>query len=111
MSISWAPGMVYMSIVDLPDMKMYWSKDEFYGNFIVEEVLPRDRFEKISQFFHRDKLHLIHPIIDHVNAECVAAYNPHKEVTVDEAMNAFRGRLSLDNIFQPSPLNMASKCG
>ena len=72
-----------MSTVDLPDMKMYWSKDEFYGHFIVGDILPRDIFKKISQYFHvsdatgfdrndprRDKLHLIRPIIDRVNAEC-----------------------------------------
>ena len=115
---------VYTSTVDLLDMKMYWSKDEFYGNFIAGEVLPRDRFEKISQYFHMsdttcynrnnshcDKLHLIRLTIDHMNAECVAAYSPHKEETVGKAMIAFHGRPSFRQYLPSSPLNTASKCG
>ena len=113
---------VYMSTVDLPDIKLYRSKDEFYGNFIVGEVLPGDRFEKISQYFYvsdatgydrndpcHDKLHLICPIIDHVNAECVAACNPHREVTVDKAMVAFCGRLSFRRYLPAKPTKYSIK--
>ena len=52
---------------------------------------------------------LIRPIIDRVNAECVAAYNPHREVTVDEAMIAFRGRLSFRQYLPAKPTKYGIK--
>ena len=43
---------LYMSIVDLPEMKMFWRKDAFFGNLAIANVMPRDRFNKLSQYFH-----------------------------------------------------------
>ncbi len=84
---------VYMSVVDLPELRMYWCKDKFFGNFGIADVMPRLRFEKLSQYFHandrtaynrgdpnRDKLHLIRPIMDVVLSNCLEKYNPHRDV-------------------------------
>ena len=113
---------LFMSIVDLPEMKMFWSKDAFFGNFAIANVMPRDRFNKLCQYFHvndktgydrndprRDRLHLIRPIIDSVNRKCLKAYKPHKEVTVDEAMIAFRGRLSFRQYLPAKPTKYGIK--
>ena len=67
---------LYMSIVDLPEMKMFWNDDAFFGNFAIANVMPRDRFNKLCQYFHvndkigynrndprRDRLHLICPMM------------------------------------------------
>ena len=63
---------IYMSIVNLPNMKMYWSEDQFFGNFGIADVMTRGRFDKLCQYFHvndqtgydrqdpnRDKLQLV----------------------------------------------------
>ncbi len=97
---------IFMSVVDLPEIKMYWSEDKFFGNFGIADVMPRTRFEKLSQYLHannregydkqdpnRDKLHLIQPILDIVLERCQENCNPHRDVSVDEAMIKFRGRL------------------
>ena len=43
---------VYMSIIDLPDIKMYWSEDNLFGGFPIANVMCRFCFEKLSQYFH-----------------------------------------------------------
>ena len=41
-----------MSIVNLPNMKMYWSEDQFFGNFGIADVMTRGGFDKLCQYFH-----------------------------------------------------------
>ena len=78
--------------------------------------MRRERFNKLCQYFQlndrtgynrndpwRDRLHLVRPIIFSVNQKCLKAYKPHKEVTVDEAMIAFRGRLSFQQYLPAKP--------
>ena len=43
---------IYMSIVNLPNMKMYWSEDQFFGTFGIANVMTRGRFDKLCQYFH-----------------------------------------------------------
>ena len=42
---------IYKSIVNLPITKMYWSGDQFSGNFGIADVMTRGRFEKLCQYF------------------------------------------------------------
>ena len=67
-----------MSVTDLPDIKMYWSKDWLFGGLPIANVMSSLRFEKIYQYYHiadrtgynhcnhndpnRDKLHLVREI-------------------------------------------------
>eukprot|EP00112_Aurelia_sp_Birch-Aquarium-sp1_P015019 Seg3293.2 transcript_id=Seg3293.2/GoldUCD/mRNA.D3Y31 product="PiggyBac transposable element-derived protein 4" protein_id=Seg3293.2/GoldUCD/D3Y31 len=113
---------VYMSVVDLPELRMYWCKDKFFGNFGIADVMPRLRFEKLSQYFHandrtaynrgdpnRDKLHLIRPIMDVVLANCLEKYNPHRDVAIDEAMVKFRGVLGFRQYMPAKPTKYGIK--
>lgn len=43
---------LYMSILQLPAMEMYWSTDYMFGNLFIPNIMPRDRFDKICQYFH-----------------------------------------------------------
>ena len=57
---------------------MYRAKDRLFGNFGISHVMMRDRFDKISQYFHAndrsqmpfnaqgkpmDKLYLVRPFL------------------------------------------------
>ena len=97
----------YMSVIDLPDLKMYWSGDLFFWGFTIANVMTRDRFEKLQQYFHvadhtgydrmdpnRDKCHLVRPMLTFISDACLENYVPHKEQSIDEAIIAFRGQLS-----------------
>ena len=94
---------IYMSIVNLPSMKMYWSEDQFFGDFGIADVMTRGRFDKLCQYFHvndrtgydrrdpnRDKLQLVRSVLDVVSHTCVNNYVAHKE-KFNEAMIKFRG--------------------
>ena len=113
---------IFMSLVDLPEIKMYWSQDKFYGDFAIAEIMMRDRFEKLSQYIHahdrtgydkqdagRDKLHLIRPLLEIVNKRCLEAYNPNQENAVDEAMIKFRGTLSFRQYMPAKPTKYGIK--
>ena len=44
--------LLLMGIVYKPKMRMYWSKDALYSTAIFSEVMSRNRFELIVNFFH-----------------------------------------------------------
>ena len=95
---------IYMSIVNLLNMKMHWSENQFFGNFGIVDVMTRGRFDKLCQYFHvngwtgydhqdpnRDKLQLVQSTLDVVSHTCFDNYVAHKENSIDEAMIKFRG--------------------
>ena len=75
---AWLGMRVAMSILYLPQTAMYWSTDSLFGNLAIKKVMTRDRFDKISQYFHlndsmqnlprdnqgRDKIFHVRPIHD-----------------------------------------------
>ena len=108
---------IYMSIVQLPSYKMYWSSDHLFGNFPVKAIMIRVRFEKILQYFHasdsaqnpgrgqpgHDKLHCLRPDIDVIQENAMLQYHPHRENATNEAMVAFRGRLGFRQYIPAKP--------
>ena len=114
---------LFMAIKKLPETKMYWSDDAIFGGERVKLIMPRNRFDKISQYLHAndrskmpgrddpdfDKLFLVRPILDVVKAKCLENYNPHKECAVDEAMIAFRGRLDFRQYLPAKPTKYGIK--
>ena len=107
---------IYMSIVQLPSYKSYWTSDHLFGNFPVKHFMIRIRFEKILQYFHttdstqnprrglpgHDKLHHIRNIMGIVQGKAFLQYRPHRENAIDEAMVAFGAGLDFDSTFQRS---------
>ncbi|XP_070207981.1 piggyBac transposable element-derived protein 4-like [Littorina saxatilis] len=101
-----------MGLVWKPEMKGYWSTDlltatPFFGNY-----MSRDRYLAIMTFFHvvdnttrnvdvPDKLFKVRPLFDKLAARFKSAYNPRQELSVDESMVPWRGRLSF-RMFIPS---------
>ena len=108
---------IYMSIVQLPSYKSYWSSDHLFGNFPIKHFMTRSRFEKILQYFHttdstqnprrglpgHDKLHHIRHIMGIVQGQAFEQYHPHRENAIDEAMVAFRGRLGFRQYIPAKP--------
>ena len=80
-----------------------------------------DRFDKISQYFHAndrsqmpfnaqgkpvDKIYLVRPILDTVLNQ---THIPYRDVSVDEAMIAYRGRLSFRQYIPAKPTKYGIK--
>ena len=86
---------------------MYWSTDHMFGNQFAHKVMKRDRFDKISQYLHasdttsnpprgqpnHDRLAHVRGILENIRIKCINNFHPHQNVSIDEAMIAFRGRL------------------
>ncbi|XP_053388758.1 piggyBac transposable element-derived protein 4-like [Mercenaria mercenaria] len=98
---------IVMGIIAAPNLDMYWSSDPMFSPCGIKERMTRDRYDKISKYFHvadtscnpargqpgHDKLSHVRPILEAVRVNLMANYKPHRETTVDEAMIGYTGRL------------------
>lgn len=56
-----------------------------------------------------DKLGKIRPVLDSVTQQFLTVYNPHCEVSIDEAMIAFKGRSSMKQYMPKKPVKRGFK--
>ena len=114
---------VLFGIKQLPSYKLYWSKDPLIGVPAVQKVMSRNRFEKLSQYFHvnnnanqvpredpaYDKLFKVRPVINRVVQCCQMELMPERDLTVDEAMVKHNGRLSMKQFMPMKPVKRGIK--
>ena len=88
-----------------PEVRDNWSRDEFLHYAPIASRIARDRFEEISRYLHfvsndtlpkRDepgyhRLQKVMPVLTHLKQKFLAAYNPHQQNAIDEAMIPFKG--------------------
>ena len=43
---------VYISVLNFPSFAQYWSKDSVFGNSFISNLMSRNRFQKINEYFH-----------------------------------------------------------
>lgn len=96
-----------MGIIKKPKLSMYWSEDPLYTTPIFSEVMSRNRYELILRFLHfndnrklppvsdpdRDRLYKIRPLLDHLFEKFQTVYALSREVSVDESLMLWKGRL------------------
>ena len=99
---------IMMGIISLPSYDMYWKADSRLNQSSVSSVMTKRRYEKLSQYIHLadnsampapnspdyDPLYKVRPLLDTCERTFRTHYVPHKELSVDEAMVGFKGRLS-----------------
>lgn len=92
----------------LPEVQMYWSTDPLLRVPAVADVMSRNRFNKLNQYFHLnnnhdavqkgnpgyDPLFKVRPLLDLVHGNSTKHYHPGQDISIDEAMIKFNGRLS-----------------
>ena len=114
---------IIMGLNNLPRIAMYWSTDPFIGNTGIQNVMTKNRFEELSQYLHfansetepqredanYDRLFKIRPILSVVLENIQNAYEPSKNLSVDEAMIAFKGRLSFRQYMPAKPTKYGIK--
>ena len=95
-------GIIFsMGIIALPSYKKYWSTDILYKNEHFPSVFSRERFETILRFFNlgekchfeNDRLRKIRMILDHLNDVMRELVTPEKNLSIDESMMLWCGRL------------------
>jgi len=85
--------------------------------------MPRDRFDKLSQYLHlnnnekviprgqpnHDKLFKVRPFLDAIVKSFHNEYRPNQNLSVDEAMVAFKGQLSMKQFVPLKPIKRGIK--
>ena len=92
---------MYMGLVKYPSIHMYWSKNEFYKNSFVPNIMTRNRFQLLLKFIHfssetelpTNRLKKVKDLVEVMEKNFVAAKIPGKMLVVDETMIPWRGRL------------------
>ena len=87
---------------------MYWSTDSFYHTPMFGQVMPRIRFQLLQRFLHfqdnqdptydpndpdRDRLFKVRTIINMLKQNFNTVYYPPENLTIDESLVLFKGRL------------------
>ena len=111
-----------MGMVKLPNLALYWSTDEFFAKQGIKKTIIKNRFEEISCYLYfsnsskeptcgdanYNRLYKVRSIPDYVRLKCQGNFKPTKNISVDEGMVGFRGRLSFRQL---SPLSRELKFG
>ena len=114
---------IIMGITKLPQVALYWSSDDFFRNQGIKKVMTKNRFEEITCYLHFndssaepargtpgfDRLYKIRPIFNSILGNCQTKFKPTKNLSVDEGMIAFRGRLSFRQYMPAKPTKYGIK--
>ena len=89
-----------MGLVRLPTIEHYWSRDVLYGFNGCSSVMSRNRFQMILRFWHfanneeeETRLDKVMPLVDQLNNKMTEIYHPDRDLSIDESMMLWRGRL------------------
>ena len=95
-------GLVFhMGLVAMPSYRAYWSRSRLDKNDMFPSVMSRERFQSIMRFLHfgdepqqpDDPWAKVRFLINHLNNTMSEIYTPHKDLSLDESMMLWRGRL------------------
>ncbi|XP_068122164.1 piggyBac transposable element-derived protein 4-like [Hyperolius riggenbachi] len=100
---------INMGITKKPDLKRYWSKRPIQHMGIFSQTMSRTRYLTILRFLHFsdnsqyqtgedpniDPLYKIRPLIDYLSQKFSEVYVPEKNISIDESLVHFTGRLRI----------------
>jgi hypothetical protein len=104
--------MFLTGIMKKPEFEMYWSTDEMLATPFFTTVMPRNRFELIWTYFHtvdneskptecEDRLFKVRPLMELCLQRFRDLYTPALNISIDEGMLLWRGRLSF-RVYNPA---------
>ena len=98
---------ILMSQVRKPKIKWYWSKRAVIETPIYSITMPFKRFFLISRFLHfsdneaankEDRICKIRNIVEYLNSKFLSNYVPDEDISLDESLMKFRGRLAYNTV-------------
>ena len=115
--------LIIMGINGRPQLWMYWSTDDIYSNPWVSATMSRNRFMKLNQYFHLrdtsaapgrdepgyDPLFKLRTFIDMLLPLFRDNFNLGRDLSVDEAMIGFKGRLFFKQYLPMKPIKWGVK--
>ncbi|XP_069363497.1 piggyBac transposable element-derived protein 4-like [Maniola hyperantus] len=93
--------LLYMGLTKLPTIAHYWMLDPLYNLPLFRQIMSRKRFQLLLRYLHfsenddasTSRLHKIQPILDRFNNIMADLYYPEANLSIDESMVLWRGRL------------------
>lgn len=89
-----------MRTIKCPRIDNYWSKSEQFGFECFSRHMSRQRFQNVLRSLHFSsdnesdhRLRKIIPVVDYFNNKMREIYYPHRELSIDECLVSWRGRL------------------
>ncbi|MEG7522412.1 MAG: transposase, partial [Chromatiales bacterium] len=113
MGINIAMGLKVMS-----EYSDYWSEHPLFGCPYIKSVMAKRRYEKLCQYLHcslpteeaaGDKLRKVRPFITRCNERFCQIYSPSQNLSMDEAMIEYNGRLSWKQYLPLKPVKWGIK--
>ena len=98
-----------MGIIQLPDLKDYWSKSHTINMPFFRSVFSRDRFFQIFWSLHVGDIdstvrcQKIQPLLDLLCPRFEEVYTPDRHISIDESIISFRGRLGCIQYIKGKP--------
>lgn len=87
--------LLIMGVVQVPEIRLYWSKKAMYTNARIKKAMKRDRFLAILKYIHfsdnatartEDRLHKLRNVVDKILRTFKDAIKPGKNIVIDESM-------------------------
>lgn len=102
----WALTML-MGIIKKPSIRSYWSTNPICSSPVYSQTMSRKRYELVLKNLHfndntlchprdhpqYDRLHKIRPLVDHLQHRFSEVYTPQQNVSIDESLMKYKGRL------------------
>ncbi|KAL8576606.1 hypothetical protein ACOMHN_025081 [Nucella lapillus] len=115
--------LIMMGIKRLPRIHLYWSTDRRFSDSWISGTMPKTRFLKLNQYFHLrdtintpgrdspqyDPLFKIRPFLDMLQPLFKANYNPGRDLSIDESMIGYKGRLFFKQYMPAKPTKWGIK--
>ena len=97
---------------ELPLLLTFWDSDEFFGVEGFKKTIPKHRFMTLGKHLHlanpttedrNDLLCKVCPLVTCLEPKFAEAYTPGKNITVNEGLVKFNGRLSFKQYMPMKP--------
>ncbi|KAM3842484.1 piggyBac transposable element-derived protein 4-like [Diretmus argenteus] len=104
-------GLLFLTgLIRKPSLEEYWSINSALETPYFRATMPRNCFQLIWRFLHfsdnrdvdaADRLHKVRPVLDLLLANFREMFQPSQNISVDEGMMAWRGRLRF-RVYNPA---------
>ena len=115
---------IVMGIMSFPRISHYWANRwPFNLQDSIRRIMSRDRFQLFLKFLHLsdnlqmiprgcpgfDRLYKIRPLVNHLVTRFKSSYVPGREISIDESMISYKGRLSFLQYMPKKPTKWGVK--
>ena len=114
---------IVMGLIDYPRLEDYWLTSWPFATPTFSRVMSRDRFSLVMRFLHLndnskyvrkgelgyDAVYKLRPFLDPLLRHFEKMYQPARELSIDESMIGFKGRLSFIQYLPKKPTKWGMK--